>query len=58
MSFWNIEESTGEFESGGGDIKPIPADTSCLASIDEAKWDRDRDNNEYISLRWTVLMPA
>ena len=60
MSFWNIEnlETSGEFEAGGGDIQPIPADTQCLASIDEAKWDTDRDNNAYISLRWNVLQPA
>lgn len=59
MSFWNLEEtSTGEFEVGGGDIQPIPADTQCLASIDEAKWDNDRDGNSYVSLRWNVLQPA
>ena len=60
MSFWNLENlpENGEFETGGGDIKPIPADTSCLASIDEAKWDHDRDGNTYVSLRWSVLMPA
>ena len=60
MSFWNLENlpENGEFETGGGDIKPIPADTQCLASIDEAKWDHDRDGHEYVSLRWTVLSPA
>jgi hypothetical protein len=59
MSFWNLEEtSTGEFEVGGGEIAPIPADTQCLASIDEAKWDNDRDGNSYVSLRWNVLQPA
>jgi hypothetical protein len=56
--FWNFEPSTnGEFEMGGGDIAPIPADTSCLAAIDEAKWD-EKDGARYISLRWNVLQPA
>lgn len=56
--FWNFEQSTtGEFEMGGGDIQPIPADTSCLAAIDEAKWD-EKDGARYISLRWNVLQPA
>lgn len=55
--FWNIEETNGEFEMGGGEIQPIPADTSCLAAIDEAKWD-EKDGARYISLRWNVLMPA
>ena len=56
--FWNFEQSTtGEFEMGGGDIAPIPAETSCLAAIDEAKWD-EKDSARYISLRWNVLQPA
>lgn len=59
MSFWNIEEpATGEFEVGGGEMKPIPADTSCLATIDEAKWSDDRNGNRFVSLRWSVLQPA
>lgn len=62
MSFWELSEgsleNTGTFEAGGGDIQPIPADTSCLATIDEAKWGSDRENNSFISLRWSVLQPA
>jgi hypothetical protein len=60
MSFWNLENlpENGEFETGGGDIKPIPADTQCIAAIDEAKWDHDRDGHEYISLRWSILQPT
>ncbi|AIM40818.1 single strand DNA binding protein [Idiomarinaceae phage Phi1M2-2] len=63
MSFWNLTDSndnldtTGSFESGGGDIEPIPKDTQVKAAIDEAKWD-DYEGDEYISLRWTVLAPA
>lgn len=60
MSFWNLENlpENGEFESGGGDIQPIPSNTQCLAAIDEAKWDHDTNGNRYISLRWMVLQPA
>ena len=62
MSFWNTSDNTvidtsGSFESGGGDIELIPAKTQVKAAIDEAKWD-DYQGDEYISLRWTVLAPA
>jgi hypothetical protein len=59
MSFWNLENlpENGEFESGGGALELIPEGTQCLASIDEAKWD-NKDGNEYVSLRWSILMPA
>jgi hypothetical protein len=61
MSFWNLSDNkavdaTGNFESGGGDIEPIPANTTVLAAPDEAKLD-DYQFEEYISLRWTVLAP-
>jgi hypothetical protein len=62
MSFWTTSENeqiqaTGEFESGGGNMEPIPANTSVLAACDEAKWDAYEGDN-YISLRWVVLQPA
>lgn len=63
MSFWNLSDNSdatttgGQFETGGGDIEPIPAGTSVLAAIDEAKVD-DYQGDSYISLRWTVLQPA
>ncbi len=64
MSFWDLEDktekldTTGQYETGGGDIAPIPKDTQVKSAIDEAKWDDDNDGNEYISLRHTVLAPA
>ncbi len=60
MSFWNtsdnenLTKSDGSFESGGGDVPPIPKNTGLLAAIEEAKWD-DYENDEYISLKWRVL---
>jgi hypothetical protein len=63
MSFWNLSDTnekldtSGSFESGGGDLAPIPADTQVKAAIDEAKWD-SYEGNDYVSLRWNVLAPA
>ncbi len=63
--FWNLSDGediketagSGEFDAGGGNLLPIPGETSVLAAIDEAKWDKDQDGNRFISLRWTVLAP-
>ena len=63
MSFWNLNDGNdplptdGAFESGGGNMEPIPADTSVLAVADEAKWDHYGDEPDYISLRWSILRP-
>lgn len=62
--FWNLSDgedasqsASGEFDAGGGNLEPIPPETSVLAAIDEAKWDKDNTGNRFISLRWTVLQP-
>lgn len=64
MSFWDLtdggnaaEEKQTEYEiPGGGNMDPIPDGSSVLAMIDEAKWD-NKEGNEFVSLRWTVLGP-
>lgn len=62
MSFWtttdnqNAATADGNFNAGGGNIEPIPANTQVKAAIDEAKWDA-YEGDQYISLRWTVLAP-
>lgn len=59
MSFWIVdkeEKITGDFELGGGQLEPIPANTNVTAFIEEAKWDEYQDE-EYISLKWKVLAP-
>lgn len=63
-SFWNLSTgedlsstASGEFDAGGGRMELIPHDTSVLAMIDEAKWDRTQNNERFISLRWTILAP-
>lgn len=60
--FWDLSDGgsaadTGaEYEVPGGNMEPIPDGSSVLAMIDEAKWD-ERNEAEYISLRWSVLSP-
>ncbi len=62
MSFWNLNDNSekldtsGNFESGGGDMEPIPAKTQVKAAIDEVKMD-SYEGDEYISARWTILAP-
>ena len=64
VNYWNlsdgddIHKTGGEFETGGGNFTPIPDGTGLLAAIDEAKIDEDRDGNEFVSIRWSVLTPA
>ena len=64
MGFWNLSDGdnaakTGtEYEIPGGNMDPIPAGSSVLAMVDEAKWATTQNNaEEYVSLRWTVLAP-
>lgn len=62
MSFWNLSDEsaatdTGKEYDGGGNLPPIPEGSSVLAMPDEAKWAEDRNNNEYLSIRWRVLKP-
>jgi len=63
VNFWELNdgssatETDGKFESGGGDMEPIPNNTGCLAAIEEANWS-EFQGDEYINLRWRVLQPA
>lgn len=64
MSFWKlsdgesaVETTTKEFDGGGGNMAPMPEGSSVLAMPDDVKWAEDRDRNEYLSIRWTVLKP-
>lgn len=62
MSFFNLSDGNnaaatdGTFESSGGNMEPIPANTQLLAIVDEAKWD-EFQGDSYISLRWTIMAP-
>jgi hypothetical protein len=63
MSFWDLDDgesaATGnkEFEQPTSNFDPIPDGSNVLALIDEVKWDFDRANNEYLSVRWAVQAP-
>lgn len=63
MSFWDLStgesaKDTGtEYETGGGNMLPIPEGSSVLAAADEVKWAADNAGNRFISLRWSVLVP-
>jgi hypothetical protein len=63
MSFWDLSDGdsaakTGDqYEVPGGNLDPIPAGSSVLAIIDEAKWERKQTGEEFISLRWSVVSP-
>lgn len=52
----NAADTGGEFETGGGNIEPIPANTTVLAAPDEAKID-DYNGEQFISIRWVILQP-
>lgn len=60
--FWALSDDSSaadtgkEFDGGGGNFDPIPDGSNVLAVIDEAKW-ADKDGNEFISLRWSVMQP-
>ena len=61
MSFFQLStgqavQATGEFESGGGNMEPLPEGTQVMAMVDQAKWDA-HDGEYFVSLRWTVAMP-
>src|ERR1700761_5314855 len=63
-SFWDLSEggsatenTTKEFDSGGGNMAPMPEGSSVLAMPDDVKWSEDRSGNEFLSVRWSVLKP-
>jgi hypothetical protein len=67
MSFWSTsagEDLTKqpvqrEYEAPAGDaLEPIPDGSTVLAYIKEAKWDKDKNDNRYVKIRWDVLEPA
>lgn len=64
MSFWDLNdgskaESVTEFETGGGNLEPIPNNTGCIAAIEEAKWDEMPESGaRFINLKWRVLQPS
>jgi hypothetical protein len=64
VDYWNLSDgddihnTSGDFDAGGGNFGPIPDGTLLLAIIEDAKLDRDRNSNEYVSIRWSALAPV
>jgi hypothetical protein len=62
MGFWNTSSGENAAQTGGeyevaSNMEPIPEGSFVLAMVDEAKWDKTINGDEYVSLRWTVLAP-
>lgn len=63
MSFWNLSDdkekvsTSGAFESGGGNLEPMPEGTNVLAAPVEAGW-KNYEGEDYVNLQWQVLAPA
>lgn len=60
-NFWSMSdgktaEQSSTYESGGGDLEPIPNKTGCIAAIEEAKWDM-YEGDRFITLKWRVARP-
>ena len=64
MSFWNLSDGddiakTGlKYEIEGGSMELIPNDTNCVANIESASIESNRDGLQYINIRWSVLAPS
>lgn len=61
MSFFKLStgqavQVTGEFDSGGGAMEPLPEGTQVMAIVDQAKWEEHK-GEYFVSLRWTVALP-
>lgn len=61
MSFWNLNdgskaESRTDYEMEGGNLEPIPANTGCIAAIEESKW-TEYEGDRYIKNKWRVMRP-
>lgn len=62
--FWDAEDgedirenADGTYDTGGGNMDPIPDGTNVLAAADEIKWDENQGGAEYLSIRWSVQAP-
>jgi hypothetical protein len=62
MSFFKTSDNkavdtSGKFESGGGNFEPMPEGTSVLAAPVEAGW-KSYEGEDYINIQWQVLAPT
>jgi len=63
MGFWDTSDgeginATGEFETGGGSIEPMPEGAKVAASVEHVEWQEPPNGDpDYIEITWTVLKP-
>lgn len=63
MGFWNTSDgegvqSDGEFETGGGNLEPMPEGTKVAASVEHVEWREPTDGDpDYVEVTWSVLKP-
>ncbi len=61
--FWGLSDGSSatdtdeNFELAGGNLEPIPDGSTVIAAVEAAKWQTDRDNNEYLEIKWRVVKP-
>lgn len=59
MSYWeNVDTQEKEFSIGGDNLPLIPNKTVVLATCEEAKNARFKEEAEYISIKWRISQPA
>ena len=62
MSFWDLSDgqtaadTPKDYEIPGDNFEPIPNNSDVLAIVDQAKW-AEKDGNNYIELRWSIMAP-
>ena len=49
--------ATGDYEAPGGEMEPIPSNTTCLTFIDEASWHQNQAGLMYLNIRYRIMAP-
>ena len=61
--FWGLSDGSSaidtdeNFELEGGNLEPIPEGSTVIAAIENVQWQRDRENNEFLDVKWRVAKP-
>jgi hypothetical protein len=62
--FWGLSDGSSatdtdeNFElAGGGNLDPIPEGSTVIALIEGVGWKLDKDNNEFLEVKWRVAKP-
>ena len=61
--FWGLSDGSSatdtdeNFELAGGNLEPIPEGSTVIAAVENVQWQHDRDNNEFLEVKWRVAKP-